>query len=546
MKYISIFLFLMFTHNLYAQKNIFVSVNGDDNNTGSKESPFLTLERAKQEIRKIKKTKSKQAFVVYIREGDYRLDETFNLYPEDSGIGSKYTVTYKAYNDENVTLSSTKKFNAQWTKYNGNIWRTKLSLSFDKGFVPRHIWINDECKSVARYPNRVEDLRPFEGVAKDCLSKERASKWKTANGAYVHGMQHGKWGSMHYRMLGVIDSTPHLELVSTNTTTMYNNAQLHPTDRFVENVFEELDAAGEWYYDRYTNYLYYYAEDGMDLKSSTLEIPQQTSIIRFNGSHDEPVKYISFENISFRKSLPSWYKTQEHLPIGDYAINREGAITIEGSENCKISNCKFSEIGGNGIVLSNYNFKTIVEKCHFDGVEANGIILVGNRSAMRDRPWCDVTDNVKTISLAKERGYILSYRIWNEPYRETEQSKDWTPGPKNMDFPHKCIVRDNSTQDNGIDDKIYSWNGAKIKNMTNDAEKSAAGIDDIKGVIIVEIPENSLLYKCGGRVGDVILKCNGKDVKTIKDLLAIEKASKKDLTLWVDGNPPAHNIVVKK
>ena len=82
--------------------------------------------------------------------------------------------------------------------------------------------------------------------------------------------------------------------------------------------------------------------------------------------------------------------------------------------------------------------------------------------------------------------------------------------------------------------------------MTNDAEKSAAGIDDIKGVIIVEIPENSLLYKCGGRVGDVILKCNGKDVKTIKDLLAIEKASKKDLTLWVDGNPPAHNIVVKK
>lgn len=97
-------------------------------------------------------------------------------------------------------------------------------------------------------------------------------------------------------------------------------------------------------------------------------------------------------------------------------------------------------------------------------------------------------------------------------------------------------------------DEIQTWLGGKIKNMSTDAEKSAAGIDDIKGIILIDVPTESTLYKMGGRVGDVILKVNGIEVNTIEDLFQkirkLKRTHNDSVTLWVEGNPPAHEIVL--
>lgn len=137
---------------------------------------------------------------------------------------------------------------------------------------------------------------------------------------------------------------------------MYNEAQLHKQDRFVENVFEELDSPGEWFYDQLNRKLYYYPlKDVSDIRSLQFEVPVNSTIIRMEGSLSNPVKHITFKNIQFEKTRSTWYLTLEHLPIGDYAIYRNAVVSLEGTENCKIKDCRFEQLGGNGVILSNYN-----------------------------------------------------------------------------------------------------------------------------------------------------------------------------------------------
>lgn len=86
--------------------------------------------------------------------------------------------------------------------------------------------------------------------------------------------------------------------------------------------------------------------------------------------------------------------------------------------------------------------------------------------------------------------------------------------------------------------------GATIKSMTTGGEKSVAGIDDIKGVILVIVPLGSSLFNDGARSGDVILKANGREIKNIENLKNVLREYPNELQLWVDGNPPAHNLTI--
>lgn len=49
---------------------------------------------------------------------------------------------------------------------------------------------------------------------------------------------------------------------------------IHNENRMVENIFEELDAPGEWYYDKKEGWLYYYPLPDEKINELTFETPQ--------------------------------------------------------------------------------------------------------------------------------------------------------------------------------------------------------------------------------------------------------------------------------
>ena len=89
--------------NVSEQTAYYVATNGSDENDGTEEKPFATIEKARNEIRKQLSVGQQEDIVVYIRGGTYYLDEEIILNETDSG-NNGHTVTYRNYPEEEVRL----------------------------------------------------------------------------------------------------------------------------------------------------------------------------------------------------------------------------------------------------------------------------------------------------------------------------------------------------------------------------------------------------------------------------------------------------------
>ena len=67
------------------------------------------------------------------------------------------------------------------------------------------------------------------------------------------------------------------------------------------------------------------------------------------------------------------------------------------------------------------------------------------------------------------------------------------------------------------------WLGATIRNVQGLGDRSAFGLPDEKGIIVVNIPKESLLAASGLQKGDVIRTANNEEVPTIGRLMAIQQ-----------------------
>ena len=87
-------------------------------NAQGTDGPFATLERARDAVRDLKKSKTTD-IVVLVREGTYQLKNTVVFGLEDSGEGDS-TVTYAAYPGETPVFSSGREIKG-WKKVTGEL-----------------------------------------------------------------------------------------------------------------------------------------------------------------------------------------------------------------------------------------------------------------------------------------------------------------------------------------------------------------------------------------------------------------------------------------
>ena len=97
---------------------------------------------------------------------------------------------------------------------------------------------------------------------------------------------------------------------------------MHKQHRFVENIFEELDAPGEWFYDQSSKIIYLYPPGNVDIKKSLFTISSLIDLIHIKGSIDQPIKNISISNIVFTQTARSFMLVKEPLLRSDWTIYR--------------------------------------------------------------------------------------------------------------------------------------------------------------------------------------------------------------------------------
>ncbi|MDF1843080.1 MAG: PDZ domain-containing protein [Rubripirellula sp.] len=402
-----------------SQADYYVAVDGSDKNPGSLEKPFKTMAYARNAVR-TNNQRGKEPVTVYLRGGTHYLPKTIKFGPQDSG-SENAPVTYAAYQNEVAVLSGGMKLDLTWKVYQDGIFMAKTpeDTKIDQ------LFINGNRQRMARYPNYEENAAAYNGSAADAFAPSRAKHWKDPTGGYIHAMHRHHWGGYHYRITGK-DADHRVSYEGG----WQNNRQMgmHPSLRMVENLFEELDAPGEWYHDAEDNQLYYMPDSGTDLDTATVEVVRLRHLVEFQGNETEPVKHISLEGLTLRHTARTFMNTREPLLRSDWTIYRGGAVLMTGTNSISILDCEFDQVGGNAIFVNQYNRHTIIRGCHIHGAGASGICFVGDPNAVRNPQF--------------------EYRQQNQ-YAEIDK----TPGPKTNNYPAECVVDDCLIHDMSVVEK---------------------------------------------------------------------------------------------
>lgn len=352
---------------------------------------------------------------IKLSAGTYYLQDTIKL-----DNSSAYKLSIVGDDKGKTIISGASKLLLNWQKHNDNIYKTKVDITdIDQ------LYITGEKQVRARYPNFKANAKVFNGYAADALSPERTKHWEKPEGAYVHALHKGRWGGMHYEIIGKKqDGSWDLKGGFQNN----RPSPLHVKYRFVENVFEELDAPKEWFFDVNTQTLYFYPDQLAINKIDTIEVPRLKHLIEIIGSKQQAIKNIEISNITFSHTKHTFMQTREPLLRSDWTIYRGAAITIEHAENIEIKGNTLVDLGGNAISVNRFANNINITGNHISKIGAGAINFVGDPSAVRS-PSFTYNDFVKIDEI------------------------DFGIGPKNNLYPHNSIAHDNLIHDIGLIEK---------------------------------------------------------------------------------------------
>jgi hypothetical protein len=388
--------------------DLHVSPSGNDSQPGTAEAPLVTMAAARDAARRFA---GKEAVTIHVADGIYYLPETLVLTPTDSGTAD-FPVIWRAEHEGKAILSGGVKLALEWKPYRDGIYQatTPANLSIDQ------LFIDGARQRMARYPN-YDPGRPtaaYQGFAADAISTERAARWADPAGGYIHAMHVARWGGYHYRITGKkADGTLEYE------GGWQNNRQMgmHARQRMVENIFEELDAPGEWFHNAKTNTLYYMPEAGRNPGDATVEVVRLSQLLEVKGTVTVPVRHVTFQGFVIRHAARTFMENREALLRSDWTIYRGGAFTLTGTEGISILDCEFDQPGGNAIFFNQYTRRALVKGCHIHDTGASGVCFVGDPAAVRN----PLFEYAQTQDLTKI---------------------DTTPGPKTENYPADSAVED--------------------------------------------------------------------------------------------------------
>ncbi|MGJ8643195.1 MAG: right-handed parallel beta-helix repeat-containing protein [Luteolibacter sp.] len=444
--------------------DLHVSPSGDDANPGSAEKPLASLHKAQELLRSSDK-RSKEPVSIILGEGIHYLGKPLILEAADSG-SKNAPVTFKAADGKTAVISGGADLGKlDWKPYRDGI----LMANVPDGTEIDILYVNDETMPMARYPNFDPEAQYFNGIASDAFSKEKAADWANPAGGFMHAMHKAKWGGMHYRITGK-DKDGEL----THEGGWQNNrpSPPHPDIRFVENIFEELDAPREWFLNTETNTLYFFPPKDLNVDKALFQTARLENLVELRGSEESPAKFINFSGITFSHAARTFMQNKEKLLRTDWTVNRSAALFINGAEDCTIEKCHIREVGGNAIFVNHYNQRITIRSCHIEQAGGNGIAIIGDQGAVRDG--------------------LVGYGS-----RTSFKKVDKTPGPKTNNFPSDCLVEDCLIRDIG-----------RVEKQTAGVEIDIASRITVRHSTIHDVPRAGINIGAGNFGGHIIDFCD--------------------------------------
>lgn len=350
--------------------NIYVASNGSDDGRGTIDSPYKSIEKAKEAVKSLN---TDEKINVYIREGVYCIEDTLVF---DETDGRENYITYSAYDGEDVTISGGRKIEG-WSTYDGNIVRTPLS-GVD---TVRELYVN------GKKATRAKGETPMHSTAYYYENGDPA-------GLIVEGTDTALYGNpqdiqlrfdiayrnmiMNVESISADGNTTVLKLQQPQfkaiaSDTVGNRGITHNNCFYMENAYELLDKPGEFYYDKKGGYLYY-VTDGENVENAY--VPVLEKLIEISGSdYYNKVKNICFKDLKFAHSTDK--SVSENGLIVDQA---QRMITVDenGEKNYTVRDAAIQLKCCDGIQFIDNTFTGISKVCLGLYNGASNSIISGN------------------------------------------------------------------------------------------------------------------------------------------------------------------------
>jgi len=412
---------------------------------------FATVGEALEAAAQLKRRQSSAAVRIEIADGDYYLAAPLKIGPELSGTRDVPT-EIAAASAAAPRLLAGRRLTLQWRPYRDGIVQATVSgATFDQLFV-------DGKRQVrARYPNSDAKAVVLNGYAADALAPERVKRWENPAGGIVHALHENRWGGVQVPILG---RNPDGSLIFGEGVGNNRPSKPHPKYRYVENIFEELDTAGEWYMNVGMSTLYFMPPRDVQLREATVEASGVARVVDIQGDDQSPVRYVRISGLTLGHTGSSFLQSTEPLLRSDWMMAREAAIYLENTEDVIVSDNELSQLGGNAIFVSGYNRRIAIKGNHVHDVGGSGISFVGRPRAVRSP----------------------SFR-----YQESVplEELDRAVGPKTPEYPADSRAEDN------------------LIHAIGTAEKQAAGVQ-ISMALRITVAHNSIydVPRAGINIGD--------------------------------------------
>ena len=386
---------LKFTHNILIislitfstfATDFYVSPNGNDNNLGTKEKPFATLERAKIAVKNSIQNNKDLEFTIWMADGNYEIESPIIF--ESTYFSDKVEIRIKAVKNANPVISGGKVLK-NWTKNVNGFWVAELPKTNNENWNRRELFVNDKRATRARHPN-AGYLRV------DKVGKDRRTNFFFKKGEFpipdnvnevelvlLHDWSISRIGikeiNSRKNRLTAVDS------IGAKSPAFFNLDHWDKNPRyFLENAMEFLDADYEWFLDSETRKVYLKLPENINPELARIVVPFSESLIQIKGEENQLVKNIRFEGISFKHC--AWEIPEagycgvqacyfDARPKSGWTEEVPAAIKVEWAENCTFDNCNFENLGGSGLGLGMGTEKCSITNSNFSDISANGIMV---------------------------------------------------------------------------------------------------------------------------------------------------------------------------